>query len=51
MKRLCILLSLALLASCFQAYDDDEAELRTVPVTNNPTLVPNYGMGAPGGAY
>ena len=51
MKKLCTLLVLILLAGCFQAHDDDDSDLRTVPVTNNPTLVPNYGMSSPGGAY
>ena len=32
----------ALLSGCFQAYDDGD-DLRTVPVTNNPNVVPNYG--------
>lgn len=42
-----ILLSLLALAGCFQAYNEDD-ELRTVPVTNNPHVVPNYGSGLPG---
>lgn len=42
-------LFLALLActGCFQATSDD-ADLRTVPVTNNPHVVPNHGGGIPG---
>lgn len=40
-------LFLLLLAGCFQAYDPDD-DLRTVPVTNNPNIVPNYGNGLPG---
>lgn len=40
-------LSLTVLAGCFQAYNDD-ADLRTVPVTNNPHIVPNHGGGLPG---
>ncbi len=40
-------LSLLVLTSCFQTYGDDD-DLRTVPVTNNPHVVPNYGGGLPG---
>ena len=42
-----IFLSLAALTGCFQAYNPDD-DLRTVPVTNNPHVVPNYGGGLPG---
>jgi hypothetical protein len=45
MRRLWIVLSLALLASCFQTYNDEE--LHAVPVTNNPHIVPNHGGGLP----
>ena len=46
MKRWMIL-SLFALAGCFQAYNPDE-DLRTVPVTNNPHVIPNHGSGLPG---
>ncbi len=46
MKRY-LWLHLLLLTGCFQAYNGDD-ELRTVPVTNNPRVVPNYGSGLPG---
>lgn len=46
MKRLMVL-SLLALAGCFQAYNPDD-DFRTVPVTNNPNIVPNYGNGLPG---
>jgi hypothetical protein len=42
-----LILNLLLLTGCFQAYNPDE-DLRTVPVTNNPNVVPNYGNGLPG---
>jgi hypothetical protein len=41
-----IFLPLLALSGCFQTYNEDD--LRTVPVTNNPTIVPNYGNGMPG---
>jgi len=51
MKYLIIFL---LCTGCFQTSSDDE-DLRTVPVTNNPHVVPNHGGGLPGmpsgGAY
>lgn len=43
-----IFMSLLCLAGCFQTYNDDD-DLRTVPVTNNPHVVPNYGSGLPMG--
>lgn len=46
MKRL-ILLAFFALSSCFQTYNDED-ELRTVPITNNPHIVPNHGGGLPG---
>lgn len=50
-KRLLMLriyiLALFSLAGCFQTYNPDD-DLRTVPVTNNPNVVPNYGNGLPG---
>jgi hypothetical protein len=39
-------LSLLSLTSCFQTHTDDD-DLRTVPVTNNPHIVPNHGSGLP----
>ena len=45
----CVCTSLLVLTGCFQAYNPDD-ELRTVPVTNNPNVVPNYGSGLPGAA-
>ena len=42
-------LSLLALAGCFQAYNEDD-DLRTVPVTNNPHVVPNYGAAFQGWA-
>ena len=38
--------ALLALAGCFQTYNDDE-DLRTVPITNNPNVVPNHGSGLP----
>lgn len=46
MKRF-LFLSLLGLAGCFQTYNPDD-DLRTVPVTNNPNVVPNHGSGLPG---
>ena len=46
MKRL-MLFTLFVLTGCFQAYDPD-GDLRTVPVTNNPNVVPSHGGGLPG---
>lgn len=46
MSRL-IFLSLLFLAGCFQTMNPDD-DLRTVPVTNNPHVVPNYGSSLPG---
>ena len=47
-----IFLGLLALAGCFQTTGDD-ADLRTVPITNNPHIVPSHGglpgMGAPTG--
>jgi hypothetical protein len=42
MKKLAISLLLAC-CGCFQTTGDD-ADLRTVPVTNNPYIVPQHGM-------
>lgn len=41
-----IFISFFSLTGCFQAYNEDE-DIRTVPVTNNPHIVPNYGGGLP----
>ncbi len=43
MKKILFVLLIGL-TSCFYAEDDD---LRTVPVTNNPNIVPNHGSGLP----
>ncbi|HRW58337.1 MAG TPA: hypothetical protein P5048_01820 [Chlamydiales bacterium] len=40
-----ILLSLFLLAGCSQTADSG---YRTMPVTNNPNIVPSHGSGIPG---
>lgn len=41
------LLPLLALSSCFQIYDEDD-DLRTVPVTNNPHVVPTHTPTMPG---
>jgi len=46
MRRL-LFLSLIGLAGCFQTYNADD-DLRTIPVTNNPYVVPSHGSGLPG---
>lgn len=45
--RLAILLILAVvtLSGCYQIHSDDD--LRTVPVTNNPNIIPNQGQRVP----
>lgn len=50
MRRL-FFLTLFGLAGCFQTYNEDD-DLRAVPVTNNPHIVPTHGSGLPmmGGA-
>ncbi len=35
------------LSGCFQQTYDPNEDLRTVPVTNNPQIVPNYGSAMP----
>jgi len=41
--KLCVFFALAaLLSGCFQSFGDED-DLRAVPVTNNPNVVPNYG--------
>ncbi len=42
MKSCVFFILAALLSGCFQVYGDGE-DYRTVPVTNNPNIVPNYG--------
>lgn len=42
------IIPLVLLAGCFQAYSDDPENIRTVPTTNNPNLVPNHSTFIPG---
>jgi len=36
---------LVTLAGCYQVHSDDD--LRTIPVTNNPNIVPSQGMRMP----
>lgn len=38
---------LIVLTGCFQAYSEED-ELRTIPVTNNPHVVPNHSSAIPG---
>lgn len=45
MRKIFSLISLAMLSGCFQGYNEDD-DLRTVPITNNPTIIPNYGSSA-----
>ena len=35
------------LCGCYQT-SSDEDELRTIPVTNNPLIIPQHGSGMPG---
>lgn len=46
-KSLLVLCPLLMLMSCCQIYDEGD-DLRTVPVTNNPHVVPNHGSNIPG---
>ncbi len=46
-KCVFFLLPLLTLTGCFQIYDEDD-DLRTIPVTNNPHVVPSHGSGMPG---
>jgi hypothetical protein len=39
-----LLLSFVLLAGCAQITNQDDEELRTTPVTNNPNIVPHHGQ-------
>ncbi|MEK7339323.1 MAG: hypothetical protein WBD50_05315 [Candidatus Rhabdochlamydia sp.] len=41
MRLLSVLFGIICLSGCYQMRDDED--LRTVPVTNNPTIVPNKG--------
>ena len=35
-------------SSCSSSYSEDDSDLQTMPVTNNPNLIPNYnGAGNP----
>jgi hypothetical protein len=47
MPKMILFLALLACAGCFQTTSDDN-DLRTVPVTNNPHVVPNHGNGIPG---
>jgi len=47
MKCYWLLFPLILTAGCFQSFNDHD-ELRTVPVTNNPNIIPNHGSMMPG---
>jgi len=38
----CFLFLALSLSGCFQTYSDDD-DLRTVPTTNNPQIVPSHG--------
>lgn len=42
MRLFCLFFLAAFMAGCFQVYPDGE-DYRTVPVTNNPNIVPNHG--------
>jgi hypothetical protein len=42
MKVFILLSVLLLLGGCYQMHSDDD-DLRTIPVTNNPTLLPSQG--------
>ncbi len=39
---MCCIIALAAASGCYQAHSDDD--LRTVPVTNNPHIVPSAGL-------
>jgi hypothetical protein len=41
-----LLVSFVFVSGCFQSDSDDD--LRTIPVTNNPRLIPNHGGQMPG---
>jgi hypothetical protein len=40
-------LSLLILSGCY-SMSSEEDDLRTVPITNNPYVIPNHGGGLPG---
>jgi hypothetical protein len=40
-----LMLAVVCLSGCYQVHSDDD--LRTVPVTNNPNIVPNQGQRLP----
>ncbi len=42
MKVFILLCSLLVLAGCYQMHSDDD-DLRTIPVTNNPNILPSQG--------
>ena len=41
-----LFLSFFALAGCFQTFNED-SDLHTIPITNNPHVVPNHGSGLP----
>ena len=47
MKKVLTLLGLFVIlvtfSGCYGEASDDEQDLRTIPVTNNPHVIPNYG--------
>lgn|GEM_PF-1596405 len=43
MRSVLLLIGLAALSGCYQMHSDDD--LRSVPVTNNPNIVPSSGGG------
>ena len=47
MNKMIALLALFVLSGCYSNLSDED-DLRTVPVTNNPYVVPNHGGGIPG---
>ncbi len=48
-KGICVFFfSLFILTGCFQSRSSEEEELRTVPVTNNPLLLPSGAQDMPG---
>ena len=46
--RRSLILFLFLCGACFSGDEQDAEGLRTVPVTNNPNIVPSHGGGLPG---
>jgi len=43
-----LMISALTLTGCFQAYSDSDDDFNTIPVTNNPNIVPSHGSGLPG---